>query len=147
MSQVTVIAPNVVELVGNLAKQASAPVVERPPPTPPAPKAKPTVKPRDGSDQRSQQLAANENALKDQKRAAGSPSQRGRFYVRRVPSRPSGQPSSLFIAQQIAQQNSGASAKRKRFDKAIAAYNRALDNQPNFQPGPVFITRTVDRTV
>lgn len=146
MSEVTVIAPNVVEFAGNLARQ-SAPTVERLfPPPPPPPRNDPPLRLRNPAGDQSGRLAANQNkptARATQPRTT-SP---GAFNLLRDPRRRPGLPSTQFLAQQIAQE-SGNAPLPLRPTAAIGAYEKARAGQGRPPLGePLILNRSVDRTI
>lgn len=144
MAEVAVISPNIVEMVGNLQKQFGAPRTERPP-----------VQSQTGD---SQQYRSGARAAADT-RAIESPLSRSAVGIsedqrRRAagqagfqPDRPASRPSTLFLAQLIAQQSPNRSSASARLDAGIAAYQRAGSGPARSPGGYVFLTRHVDTTV
>ena len=151
VAEVTVIAPNVVEFVGNLARQApsNAAQITPPPPPPPPPKPDQPLKSRDNAGGQSRQLAANQNALV---RSAPPPAvprstSPGGFnfsgYARRRPA----QPSTQFLAQQIAQETAGSPRARKSFSAAAAAYAKPRPGRTIPVGEPVIVTQSINRLI
>ncbi len=142
--EVTVIAPNVVEFAGNLARQ-SAPIAERfiPPPPPPPPKSETPLKPRDEIGEQSRRLAANKN-LPASSRSASKPESPGEFRLIAEPRNRLGQPSTQFLAQQIAQESRSSLRPGKPFPSVLAAYERSRPQRPKTDSEPTIITRRVN---
>ncbi len=146
MAEVTVIAPNVVEFVGNLARQ-TAPTAERAFPLPPPPPRPETpLKPREDVGQQRRRLAANRNTPLAAP-ATPKTTSPGGFNPIVDPRRRPSQPSTQFLAQQIAQESASTVRAARPFPSALAAYERSRPTQPRAQSEPVIITRSVDTTV
>ena len=146
MAEVTVIAPNVVEFVGNLARQATS-AGERPIPLPPPPpKPETPLRSRQSVDEKSRRLAANQNAPSAAP-ATPKTTSPGGFNPLVDRHRRPGQPSTQFLAQQIAQESASTVRAAKPFPSALAAYERSQPTQPREPSEPVIITRSVDATV
>jgi len=141
MAEVTVIAPNVVELVGSLTPPARN---RRHSPTP---RNAATPQSRDSAGEKSRSLAANNNnAFQAPPRAAFGDPPRPKPRPAARPEQPPSQPSTAFLTQLLAQRSGTLAAQR--FDKAIAAYQRAGASQPSTGPtGIAFLVRTVDRLI
>ena len=148
MAEVTVISPNIVELVGNLQRQFGAPKAERPPPRPPV-----QSQSGDTAQNRSGQRAGAETQLAQpvlrrsdpgntEEQQQRSPRQDG-FQSNRFETRPS----TLFLTQLFGQQSPSRSFAPKRLETGIAAYQRANASPARSPGGYVFLTRHVDTTV
>lgn len=147
MSEVTVIAPNVVEFAGNLARQATS-AAERffPPPQPPA-RNDPPLKSRDAAGEQSGRLAANQNnpTARPAQPKTTSP---GAFNLLRDPRQRPDLPSTQFLAQQIAQESGAQAQPPRRTAAAIGAYEKARDGQSRPSRGePVILNRSIDKFV
>ncbi len=148
MAEVTVISPNIVELVGNLQRQFGAPKAERPPPRPPV-----QSQSSDTAENRNGQRAGTETrpvASALRRSDAGNPENRQQPPPRNAgfqPDRPANRPSTLFLTQLIGQQSANSSIAAKRLDAGIAAYQRASSAPARSPGGFMFLTRRIDTTV
>lgn len=146
MAEVTVIAPNVVEFVGNLARQAPTTAVQT---TPPPPKPDQPLKSREDAGAQSRQLAANQNAPAPTAQPPAIPrstSPNGFNLSGNARRRPA-QPSTQFLAQQIGQETAGASRTRKSFSAAAAAYAGSRTDRTVPIGEAVIVTRSINRLV
>lgn len=149
VAEVTVIAPNVVEFVGNLARQTPTTAAQTAPPPPPPPKPDQPLKTRDDAGGQSRQLAANQNVLA---RSAPRPTiprstSPGGFNLSGNAQRRPAQPSSQFLAQQIAQETAGSPRARRSFSAAAAAYGSSRLGRTVPIGEPVIVTQSVNRLV
>ncbi len=154
MAEVTVIAPNVVEFVGNLAGQTALNAERAAPPAPQPPKAQQPLKPRNDAGSQSQRLSANQNSPAAPPAAPRTTSPGGFNLTGDLRRRP-GRPSTQFLAQQIAQvlaqQIAQESAKFARssasFATAASAYEKTRSSGGRTANEPVTITRRINKSV
>ncbi len=148
MAEVTVISPNIVELVGNLQKQFGAPKAERPPPRPPVQSqssdtAQNQSGQRAGTDTRPiPSILRRSDAGNTENQQQRPPRQAGFLS-----DRPANRPSTPFLTQLIGQQSAKSSNIPRRLEAGIAAYQRANSSPARSPGGYVFLTRHVDTTV
>ena len=149
MTEVTVISPNIVELVGTLQKQFGAPRTENPLPLPPVQTAS-----GDAAGNRSGRRAGGDtppasSALRRSQVSERQPEQLSRPPLFQPERRPTNRPSTPFLTQLIGQQSAGVSvannaASARRQEAGIAAYQRANGGPARSPSGIVFLSRRVD---
>lgn len=144
MAEVTVIAPNVVELVGNFARQGS-PNAERAA-TPPTPKPDQSLRTRNDAGGQSRQLSANRNAPPTRAATPRTTSLGGFNLTGNSRQRPA-QASSQFLAQQIAQESAKFARVSTSFTSAAKAYDKSGATRTQAASEPVIITRSIDRSI
>lgn len=140
MADVTIIAPNAVELVGSIVRPANGPPAvdlrrfdalkgkvtqQQSAGVKTQAQPRPSI-PQPSNDSLSRQDSQNEPPAK-------------RFQDP-LPQRPS----TPFLTQKIAQESTFRAQSLKRFDKAIAAYQRTLANGEDERERVAFVTRTLD---
>jgi len=148
MAEVTVISPNIVELVGNLQKQFGAPRAERPPPRPPVQsQSGDTAQNRSGQRANAETRPAATTLRRSDTGNAESQQQRPPRQDNFQPDRLANRPSTLFLTQLIGQQGPNRAVTPKRLETGIAAYQRANSGPARSPGGYVFLTRHVDTTI
>lgn len=145
MAEVTVIAPNVVEFVGNFARQSEA-TAERAFPPPPPPRTETPLKTRQDAGERSGNAAANRNTPLPPP-ATPKTTSPGGFNPLTDPKRRPSQPSAQFLAQRIAQETFGPSRPAQPLSAAVGAYEKLRGPQNRNRDEPLILTRSVDRSV
>jgi hypothetical protein len=142
----TVISPNIVELVGNLQQQFGAPRAKPPPSRPPFQ----TPSGNSAENRNGQRAEAGARPLTAVLRRSDIGNRQDRS-PRRNPFRPdltTTRPSAQFLTQLIGQQSAAAPIVPKRHEAGIAAYNKRANTNPSRSPeGIVFLTRRVDTLV
>ena len=146
MAEVTVIAPNVVEFVGNLAGQTALNAERAAPPAPQPPKAQQPLKPRNDAGSQSQRLSANQNSPAAPPAAPRTTSPGGFNLTGDLRRRP-GRPSTQFLAQQIAQESAKFARSSASFATAASAYEKTRSSGGRTANEPVIITRRINKSV
>ena len=146
MAEVTVIAPNVVEFVGNLAGQTALNAERAAPPAPQPPKAQQPLKPRNDAGSQSQRLSANQNSPAAPPAAPRTTSPGGFNLTGDLRRRP-GRPSTQFLAQQIAQESAKFARSSASFATAASAYEKTRSSGGRTANEPVTITRRINKSV
>jgi hypothetical protein len=150
VAEVTVIAPNVVEFVGNFARQGTlnAERVATPPPQPP-PKPDQPLRTHNDAGGQSRQLSANQNAPANARAATAEPrttSPGGFNLTGNQRSRPT-LTSTQFLAQQIAQESGNFARVSASFASAASAYDKSEAGRARATGEPTFITRSINRSI
>lgn len=151
MAEVTVISPNIVDLVGTLQKQFGAPRTENPPPRPPAQSASADTAgnrsgQRAGSDTQSAAPVLRRSEAREQQQPLSRSPLPPLFQPER---RSTNRPSTPFLTQLIGQQSAGRSLPTdatapRRLEAGIAAYQRANGGPARSPSGVVFLSRRID---
>jgi hypothetical protein len=145
VAEVTVISPNIVELVGNLQQQFGVNRTERPPPRPPV-----QAQSGDTTENRGGQRALAGGQTFAPALTRSRPDSGEDPTPRRNPFRAditANRPSTPFLTQLIGQQNAATAVATKRLEAGIAAYQRANGGPARAPSGIAFLTRRVDAFV
>ncbi len=120
-------------------------VAERSVPPPPLKPDQPPRAPNDAGEQ-SRQLSANQNTPPPAARVPRCTAPGGFNFTGNQLSRPA-QPSTQFLAQQIAQETAPPQRPSANFAAAANAYGRSRGNIPRAAGEPLIVTRSIDRSV